>query len=230
VVDWHGIARISAAGERDISWRLPRRDLTAIGRAASSGIKLTSGWIPNQLAVLRPESFGWLLENGRSTRVTVGGPGVRDARFGPGGVIALVRGQWTLDWALDKPLTAEIAVRSTPPPGNDDLPWALSRKVQPDTQRQLTDYVAEPGLFSPAERHLLAVMFGYELNGDAPPRNLCEAAAGQLGLTASQVKNRANTVRRRINKKRQADIDTFEELGFYLVHTSRALSPDDQEP
>lgn len=178
---------------------------------------------------MTPQDFGWLLKNGLSTRVEVTGPGVHGLRFEPSASVALVRGDWVLDWALDKPLQARVCVTTSPAP--PDLPWALDRMVpSPKPELPRTSYAADDVPMSPAERHLLAVLFMHEFTAAPAPRNLCAAAGARLGLSSSDVKNRANVVRRRVNGRRQATIDSLDELGFYLVHTAQALSPDDLEP
>lgn len=228
MAELNATVRVTGGAEALGRWRLPRRSSTTLGRAKGSAIQLRGQWVPGRLAVLEPQGFGWLMRNGYSTRVVVRGPGLRGARFEPGGVAALIAGEWEIHWALDQSLRAEVSINKAPAPA--DLPWALNPTIPVHDQQHGTAYAADRQMFSQAELHLLAVLFAYEFEAVTPPRNICQAAAEALSLTSSQVKNSANTVRRRINKKRHTDLETLEELGFYLVHTARVLSEDDLDP
>jgi hypothetical protein len=86
----------------------------------------------------------------------------------------------------------------------------------------------EPGL-----RHRMAVLFQHLIDGTDPPRNLYRHASAALGPEDTEANLKAATHRliERINKGRRGHrLEDVEALGYYLVHTTRAVQETDLAP
>jgi hypothetical protein len=203
-----------------------------MGRSPGCAIELTPLWTPRRLASLAPVDGGWLLTNGDRTRVTAVSRSVRNGVFERGAKVFLQPGQWSLSWELDGPCTASVRITSVPTDAPERLPYALNDHRGGPTTRpaRLTAIAGAEMALSPLTRHRLAVLFSHEFEDAAPPDNVCKAAAQRLGVTQAQVKRTALRVRDRLNTRREIPLESLEQLGYYLVHVSGALSPDDLEP
>ena len=227
-------AEITVTAGADVlgPFALPLHSVADIGRSPGCAIQMTPPWAPRRLASLAPVDGGWLLTNGDRTRVTAVSRSVRNGVFERGAKVFLQPGHWRLSWELDGPCVANIRITSAPTDAPEHLPYALNDlQAEPAVRRaRMTAIAGSEMALSPMTRHRLAVLFSHEFDDAAPPDNVCKAAAQRLGVTEAQVKRTALRVRDRLNARRELPLESLEQLGYYLVHVSGALSPDDLEP
>lgn len=211
---------------------LPRHSPAGVGRAPGCAIRLEPDWAPRRLATFAPVDDGWLLRNGERTRLTAASRTLRHGVFERGAVVFLQAGRWSLAWDLDGACTAEVRITSVPREASEQLPWALDDTARDDGAGVIvrTAVAGARMPLSPRTRHRLAVLFAHELDGTTPPENLCRAAGRRLDLAEAQVKRTALRVRDRLNARREHPLQSLEELGYYLVHVSGAIGPDDLDP
>lgn len=209
------------------AWQLPRLRETTVGRSSSSGIRLLPDWAPRLLCTFVPTDEGWLLRNGARTRLVTESKWTRSAQFEPGALVMLQIGVWALTWQLDGCCSAEVHISHRPTARQLALPWPRGGL---GGDQGLGTYVAadpERLRLSPEVRHKLAVLYRHEFSGERAPGNLCEAAAGPLGVTAAAVKVTAKRVQDRVNMHRQAQLTNLQDLGYYLVNVAYAITEDD---
>lgn len=225
--DLHAEVAFTLGATQLDSWQLPRQRETAVGRSSGSGIRLHPNWAPRLLCTFIPTDEGWLLRNGTRTRLVTESKWTRSAQFEPSALVMLQVGTWALTWHLDGHCIAEVHISHRPTARQLALPWPRGGL---GADQAFGTYVAadpERLRLSPAVRHKLAVLFQHELSGDRAPSNLCEAAAGTLGLTEAAVKITAKRVQDRVNLHRQAQLTSLQDLGYYLVNVAYAIGEDD---
>jgi hypothetical protein len=171
-----------------------------------------------------------MLANGTRTRVRVKSRRA-DGYFQANALVALQQGTWDLTWDLDGECRATAKIDRVRQGEARRMPVALSTKGEyVGRPAPLTDVAAARMKMSPQIRHRLAVLFAYEIEGFPAPPNMCRAAADRIGARERDVLKAAVRIRDRVNALRLARLDSLEELGFYLVHVSGVIGPDDLDP
>lgn len=191
----------------------------------SWAVRPEARWVPRDLLRLTPLDRGWLTDNGRAS-LRLRGPGIVRADYDPHSTQVLTRGTWTLDWDLDEPLLVRVRVLDRLDARTAALPVAPAEVfVQPVAG---TAWAARRDALTPTQRQRMAVLFQHLLDETRAPENLCASAAAALGMTEAQVRRFAYKVRDRINEQRPLQqLTTLEELGQYLVRTTRAITQRD---
>ena len=236
----HAVVRVKV-GLRVVGiWRLPREQVT-IGRASGAGVHLPSERAPRILARIVPYSAtpnllvqaegprqGWLLINGERTRARAANRRAT-VEAEPSGVVALQEGTTRITWPeLDEAVTLTIVVGARA--ADPALPVARDRTPDEGGFEMLGTVMAlERNDVQPGLRHTMAVLFRHLLKKTPKPVNVYKTAAQELGTTQAAVKRSAERLMGRINQHRfgGATIDTFDQLGHYLVTTAALITTDD---
>ena len=116
--------------------------------------------------------------------------------------------------------------------GSDVCSWRLPREQAVSAGRASTAGIRlsagwvphQLARFEPVER-------GWHLvNGHRTRVRVRNPRAERLGTSEQAIKNAANRYRERLNDRRGHSIETLDDLGYYLVHVTGVLGPDDLEP
>lgn len=202
-------------------WGLPSVDEVWAGRGAGSGLWIPEEWVPRALCRLLPTAHGWLLQNGSRARVRVQNPYVGDTHFAPKALVALQEGKTLASWPdLDDicQLGAEIG---------EGVAEGLERLENGRPPRDVdarTDYAVHSLSVTPEHRVMLAVLFAHLIRGGPKPANLAQAAGKRLGRSEQAIKNQANDLRHRLNEQRWLNLRDTDQMGHYLVVTTRTIS------
>ena len=206
-------------------WQLPRWEQVSAGRTTGYGIHLSHSWIPSKLCRFLPWERGWLVQVGPRPRMRVQDRYVGNHMFRRRSIVALQEGQMLLSFPeLDD--YCQIGVVIGPGAGGS-LPTV--RDVEPEEETRVgTTYGASNVVLTPLQRLILATTFAYLLRGDPTPVNVTVTAAARCGRSEQAVKNALGKVRDRINKERWGPkLDSYEDLGHYLVHLTRTITWED---
>ncbi|WP_153392714.1 hypothetical protein [Ornithinicoccus halotolerans] len=156
---------------------------------------------------------------------------VKDGRFQPGALIMLQQGTWVLSWPLDERITLRLDIQRVPQDQVETLKVVHPRRDADALARIGTEFPGAQVDLNPVERYQLAHMFVHLINDQPAPGNLVTAAAAGIGdnVAASEIKQRAHRVMRRVNKHRGVPLKSLHELGEYLVSVSGVLTAADLE-
>jgi hypothetical protein len=225
-------AAVEVSGREVLRCLLPRERVT-VGRAEHAGLRVQDSWVSAVQAEFMPLEHGhWIVLNGTRTRLRVKSKRVWvTAR--PGAATLLERGSYgpvTLMWPeLDGRLEVQLEYGEGAAPS---LPIARD-KPSPgfSRQRNLTAMAGAQARIDGQLRHRMAVLFQHLIDDTEPPSNLYKHASAALGgmETEANLKTAAHRLMRRINKQRRTDhpIEDVEALGYYLIHTSKAVAEAD---
>lgn len=94
-----------------------------------------------------------------------------------------------------------------------------------ERERVGTAYAAANVVMTPLQRSIVAITFAYLIKGEPKPANLTETAAARSRRSEQAVKNALGKVRDKVNLERWGPkLETYEQLGHYLVHLTRTIS------
>ena len=211
-------------------FQLPDWGTVSAGRTPGYALYLPDKWVPSKLCRFHRWEAGWVVQVGPRARMRVQNRYVGDHVFERRACVAIQEGDTLLafpeldDWCqIDLRISLTSAVA---PEVHDDhevagepslLPWSAG-----------TRYAAGSLQVTRVQRAALGATFAYLITGQPKPTNLVKAAAELLDRSPQAVTNSLNQVRLAINKQRWGpDLETWEQLGHYLVHLTRSLNRDD---
>lgn len=210
-------------------FELPSDEPVTVGRAEHCGLRTANSAVSHELARLVPSPNGWILENGKRTRVRVVSVFVVDASFAPRAHVLLQPADWTLAWDLD--VTTELTIRYRRPGHGEKRPVARDgepcRADDGDQHRIGTDVAGEHLNLTALQRRRLGALFAYMIEGTPKPEQLIPAAAKRSGDSIPQITGAFVRVREYVNRHRELPIDSIEDLGYHLVEVSGVIGPDD---
>lgn len=205
-------------------WALSPYGEVWVGRSEGSGLRLREAWVPRALARFVPMQLGWLVQNGSRARMRVQNDYLGDALTAPGSLVALQAGRSKLSWPeLDDTCQLGLVIGEGVAEG---LP-ELENGRPADSSTVGTDYAVHHVEIKPAVRETMAVVFAHLLTGEPKPANLALAASKRLGRSEQAIKNVTKALRDQINEERWLNLQTLDQLGHYLIGTTRTLSQDD---
>lgn len=210
---------------------LPSDAPVALGRNENCGLRADHPAVSRELARFVPSTRGWILENGKRTRVRVDSVFVVDATFARGAHVLMQPADWTLTWDLD--VVAEVTVRYRRVGHGEQYPFARDRGSGNDGQRKGeqhlvgTDLAGERLNLTPLQRRRLGALFAYLIEGNPKPEQLIQTASKLSGDSISQINGTFVRVREYVNRHREVPIERIEDLGYHLVEVAGVLGPDD---
>lgn len=201
----------------------------SFGRDDHCGLHAADARMSGVLAIFSPSDRGWIVTNGRRTRMSAESPFIVAASFAPRAQVLLQAAAWTLRWDLDVLVEMTVSyrrdvpklptVRDRPKPERSDhLPAAVGTAIAGE-QLSLTDL----------QRRRMAALFAYLINESPKPGNLAAAASVLTGDESPRLMKVAARIRDQINTHRDEPIETLEALGYHLVHVAGIIGPDDLE-
>ena len=213
---------------------LPTDEPVTFGRAEGSGLLADHPAASRTLARFVPVADGWILENGKRTRLLATSIFALDARFGPGARVLLQPADWKLTWDLDVRCEMKVSIRP-------DSVYGERLRVARDSVGRgpakaaswleaRTDVAAENVDLTPLQRRRLGALFAYLIEGEPKPANLLAAAAERTGDTVVQITGSWVKVLEKINRQRVVELRGLEDLGYHLVEVAGVLGPDDVPP
>lgn len=207
------------------TWALPSWEQASVGRLPGSGLHLPHSWVPSRLCRFLPWEQGWLVQIGRA-RMRVRSKHLGDLTFRARAVVALQPGQSVLSFPeLDDHCLLGVVIGTGEAEGLEVLADGDQARVASPTA-----YAADRVEMPDSHRQVLAVVFHHLMTGEARPDNVALAAAERLGKSEQAVKNVITKTRDKVNAERWLNLQTTSQLGHYLVHLSRNLSPADLPP
>lgn len=204
-------------------YRLPDDEDVTFGRALTCGIQVPESRISSLTATFIPTPLGWVLQNGKRTRVIARSPFVIEAAFGPGARVLLQPDvDWHLSWDFD--VLTEITLRYRA----GDGPEVRDRTSQSSSSPYVgTALAADDIVLTDLQRRRLVALFGYLIEEAPRPADLLGAASAQTGDTPRQILNTAIAIRDRVNSGRHEQLVHLEDLGYYLVNIAGVIGADD---
>lgn len=203
-------------------YRLPDDESVTFGRAVTCGIHVLEPRLSSVTATFVPTPLGWVLQNGKRTRVIARSPFVIEASFGPGAQLLLQPDvDWELSWDFD--VVTELTFRyraGTGPEVRDPGSRAMSPYVG-------TAFAADDLKLTVLQRRRLVALFEYLIEESPKPADLLGAASELTGDTPRQILNTAIAIRDRVNAGRHDQLVHLEDLGYYLVNVAGVIGPDD---
>lgn len=210
---------------------LPSDAPVTLGRNENCGLRAEHPSVSRELARFVPFTRGWLLENGKRTRVRVDSIFVVDATFAPGAHVFLQPADWTLTWDLD--VVCELTVRYRRLGHGEQYPVVWDRSSgndgqAPGGQRFVgTDVAGEQLNLTPLQRRRLGALFAYLIEGSPKPEQMIQTASKLSGDSISQINGAWVRVMEHVNRHREVPITRIEDLGYHLVEVAGVLGPDD---
>lgn len=209
------------------AWALPAYEHVSVGRLPGAGIHIPDSWVPSRLCRFLPYEQGWLVQLGRA-RATVRSKFLDGVTFRARTIVALQPGQSLIAFPeLDDYLRIAVVIGAREGEG---LPVASDTRGETEGHGFRTLYRGAGAEFTPKQRQVLAVTFHHLMTEQPAPANLAATAAAKLGTTEANVKMTLGAVRRKVNEERWMNLERNDQLGYYLVHLSRAISWDDLPP
>lgn len=209
---------------------LPHDEPVTLGRSEQCGLRADHPSVSRTLAVLDPSARGWVLENGKRTRVRATSPFIVEASFAPGAQVLLQPADWTLTWDLDVLTEASIRYRRTShgeqfPTARDLVPTAADNT---DPKQFIgTDVAGHRLQLTDLQRRRLGALFAYQIEGRPKPDQLIQAAAKLSGDSISQINSTWVKVREYVNRHRDIRIESIEDLGYHLVEVAGVIGLED---
>ena len=209
------------------AWALPAYEHVSVGRLPGAGIHVPDSWVPSRLCRFLPYEQGWLVQLGRA-RATVRSKYLDDVTFRARTIVALQPGQSLLAFPeLDDYLRIAVVIGAGQGEG---LTVASDTRDERESHDFRTVYRGAGADFTLKQRQVLAVTFHHLMTEQPAPANLAAAAAAKLGTTEANVKMTLGAVRKKVNEERWMNLERNDQLGYYLVHLSRAITPADLPP
>lgn len=209
-------------------WQLPPGQEVTFGRDPSAGLHTSDPQVSRHVARFVPTPRGWVVANGRRTRLRVVSPFVMDASFTPGAEVLLQPADWTLSWDYDTSVEIHLVYRSarhgTPHPVARD---GAGRTADTGEQMIGTDLAGARLHLTALQRRRLGALFAYLIEGRPKPDQLIRTAADLTGDSVSQINGTWVKVRDYVNRHRAHPIEHLEDLGYHLVEVTGVLGPDD---
>ena len=209
---------------------LPVDEPVSVGRSEQCGLRINHPAVSRKLATFVPTPRGWILENGKRTRVRVDSLFVVDASFAPGAHVLLQPADWTLAWDLDVVAEATLKYRR----GGHGEPYPTVRDGAPpegapgDRQQFIGTAVAGDQLnLTALQRRRLGALFAYLIEGRPPPDQLIQTAAKLSGDSISQINGTWVRVMEYVNRHRDVPIGGIEDLGYHLVEVAGVIGAED---
>lgn len=210
---------------------LPTDIAVTLGRGEDCGLRVEQAAVSRELARFVPSAFGWVLENGKRTRVRLDSPFVIEATFAPSAHVLLQPAVWTLTWDLD--VVVEVTVRYRRPGHGEPHPVARDHlpghsEAKKGEQHLIgTDVAGEHLNLTALQRRRLGALFAYLIEGDPKPEQLIQTASQLSGASISQINGTWVRVMEYVNRHRDVPIERIEDLGYHLVEVAGVLGPDD---
>lgn len=206
---------------------LPRNEPVTFGRDPRCGLRIDEPRLSGVLASFAPTEHGWIVTNGKRTRMTLSSPFVVDAVFAPAAQVLLQRADWNLAWDLDVLVQMSLRYRDEPP----------AIKTARDRPSRVEVGAPSPGIgtlvagdvisLNPLQRQRLAALFAYLINDEPKPDNVAAAGSALIGDSPDRLMKVAGRIRDYINERRDEPIESLEDLGYHLVKVAGAIGPDD---
>lgn len=215
---------LTVADQKVGPFQLPRWERVSMGRTAGYGLHVPRSWVPSKLCRFIPWDEGWMVQVGPRTRMRVQDMYVGDHVFDRRSMVVLQPGNAVLSFPeLDDWCQARVRIEVT----DKVAPEVHDERVE-DEPALRTRYAAGGLDVTETQREAVAATFAYLVTGTDKPTNLVKAAAEVLGRSPQGVTNSLNQVRSAINKERWGPkLESFEQLGHYLVHLTRSLTWED---
>lgn len=227
-----GLVVVRGAGAPLVQRRLPRRAPASVGRRERFAFELQPEWVPRGLGTFTPVEDGWLFTNLSRSWMRVESDFILtgSATFRRDAMTMLQRGDYRISWeGLDRPLGVSVTVR-TRRLEDQRVPYAVDSALDAHAEGSGSYLGVTDAPMSAALRHRLAVHFRHLLENEPEPRNLLQRRAEELGMPEQQLETLVHRYRRRLNVVHGLDLQTFEELGEYLVLKSEELTGRDLDP
>jgi hypothetical protein len=209
---------------------LPLGEAVSLGRADQCGLRVDHPAVSRHLATLAPSERGWILENGRRTRVRAESPFVLEAVFAPGSHLLLQPADWTLRWDLD--VLTHVTVRYRR--GGHGEPYPVvhdnsAPEIPTEVPQQLsgTAVAADHLNLTDLQRRRLGALFAYLIEGRPKPDQLIQTAAKLSGDSISQINGTWVKVMEYLNRHRDVPIERIDDLGYHLVEVAGLVGPED---
>ena len=206
---------------------LPRNEPVTFGRDPRCGLRIDEPRLSSVLASFAPTEHGWIVTNGKRTRMTLSSPFVVDAVFAPAAQVLLQRADWNLAWDLDVLVQMSLRYRDEPP----------AIKTARDRPSRVEVGAPSPGIgtlvagdvisLNTLQRQRLAALFAYLINDEPKPDNVAAAGSALIGDSPDRLMKVAGRIRDYINERRDEPIESLEDLGYHLVKVAGAIGPDD---
>jgi hypothetical protein len=221
----------TVAGEQIPEVRLQLGEAVTFGRAKTCGISVPhsehSSKVSSLIATFISTPLGWVLKNGKRTRVHAKSLFAIDASFGPKAQVLLQHdADWALSWDFD--VVTELTVQYRPATRVGGIAVARDRALREQPREFAGTAVAGHNLtLTTLQRRRMGALFAYRIEGAAKPADLLGAAAALTGDTERQILNTATKIKDRINFQRHVQIDHLDDLGYHLVEVAGVLGADD---
>ena len=227
-----GLVVVRGAGAPVVQRRLPHRAHASVGRRDRYAFELAPAWVPRDLGTFTPVDDGWLFQNLSRGRMRVESDFIATGSvvYLSDAITMLQRGDHRISWeGLDQPVGLSLTVRTR---RLDDarIPYAVDTTVDGREHGAGSYLGVADAPMSAALRYRLAVLFRHLIDDEPEPRHLLQRRAEALGIPEDDLTAAAHRFRRRLNVVRTLDLQSIEELGEYLVRTSRELTHEDLEP
>ena len=230
VEGWRAEVEVQVGYDRIGPYLLPYDEMVSLGRDPCCGLQVDNPKLSRVLATLSPSERGWVITNGKRTRMTAESPYIVQASFAPQAQLLLQPADWTLTWDLDVNTTLTVKYRRNG--RGEEYPTARDKRTNVGRDRPNPAFVgtavagAELKL-TPIQRRRLGALFAYLIEGTPKPSALIQAAAQRSGDTIPQVTRAWVRVMGRVNEHRDVPIETIEDLGYHLVEVAGVIGPDD---
>ena len=227
---WRAEVTVRVGHETSGPFPLPLHEAVTLGRSEHAGLRAAHPAVSRELASFAPTARGWVLVNGKRTRVRAESPFTLDATFAPGAQVLLQPADWTLVWDLDVP--ADVTVRYRRAGHGEPYPLALDRQAEDDPapapQRFIgTDVAGDRLTLTPLQRRRLGALFAYLIEVRPKPPQLIQTASKLSGDSISQINGTWVRVMEYVNRHRVVPIERIEDLGYHLVEVAGVIGPED---
>lgn len=205
---------------------VPRWDVMSVGRTQGYALHIPNRWVPNKLCRFLPYDLGWVVQVGPRARMRVDDGGqVGSHVFDRGAVVALQQGRALLSFPeLDDHCALGVVIGADAAAGLEELHDTFID----EHPRSPTAYAARAVVMTPKQRQVVATTFAYLLLGTKKPVNITASAAAALGQNEQAIKSALGKVRAKVNAERWGpDLESYEQLGHYLIHLTRNVTWDD---
>ena len=203
-------------------WQIPRWEVLSVGRTHGYGLHLPSSWVPSKLCRFLPWEQGWVVQVGPRPRMRVQDPYVGDHTFDRAALVALQEGECLLSFPeLDDFVQLGVVIG---PDAGAGLPLAEDDELVRDEFRSRTRYAVGNLNLTPNQRVVVAAAFAYLIKGESKSANVAAAAAAFTGKGEAAVVKTLIKVRDRVNAEKWGPkLESYEQLGHYLVHLTRSI-------
>jgi hypothetical protein len=227
---WRAEVTVRVGYETSGPLLLPPDEAVTLGRDEGAGLRTDHPAVSRELARFAPTARGWVLENGRRTRVRLESPFVVAAMFAPQAHVLLQPADWTLVWDLD--VLTEVAVRYRRSGHGEPYPTACDADNAVDVERAPqrvigTDLAGDHLNLTGIQRRRLGALFAYLIEGRPKPEQLIQTASKLSGDSIPQINGTWVRVMEYVNRHRDVPIERIEDLGYHLVEVAGIIGPDD---